>query len=68
MIPISITYIVLFSFTQIISKQVDKVWIQCDETEEGIATDLMEAGISKEDIVLGFRYPKVRKYTGFAVA
>ncbi|WP_275576584.1 element excision factor XisI family protein [Microcystis aeruginosa] len=22
----------------------------------------------KEDIVLGFRYPKVRKYTGFAVA
>ncbi|WP_242034497.1 MULTISPECIES: element excision factor XisI family protein [Microcystis] len=25
-------------------------------------------GIPKEDIVLGFRYPKVRKYTGFAVA
>jgi hypothetical protein len=42
--------------------------IHCDETEEGIATDLMEAGIPKEDIVLGFRYPKVRKYTGFAVA
>jgi len=30
--------------------------------------DLMEAGIPKEDIVLGFRYPKIRKYTGFAVA
>jgi len=29
---------------------------------------LMEAGIPKEDIVLGFRYPKIRKYTGFAVA
>ena len=51
-----------------LSLVVDKVWIQCDETEEGIATDLMEAGIPKEDIVLGFRYPKIRKYTGFAVA
>jgi len=51
-----------------ISLLVDKVWIQCDETEEGIATDLMEAVIPKEDIVLGFRYPKIREYTGFAVA
>jgi len=51
-----------------ISLSVDKVWIQCDETEEGIATDLMEAGIPKEDIVLGFRYPKLRQYTGFAIA
>lgn len=46
----------------------DKVWIQYDDTEEGVATDLMAAGISKEDIVLGFRHPKVRQHTGFAVA
>ena len=45
-----------------------KVWIQSDETEEGIASDLVEAGIPKEDIVLGFRHPKVRPYTGFAVS
>jgi hypothetical protein len=46
----------------------DKIWIQYDDTEEGIATDLLEAGIPKEDIVLGFRHPKIREYTGFAVA
>lgn len=46
----------------------NKVWIQYDDTEEGVATDLMAAGISREDIVLGFRHPKVRQHTGFAVA
>lgn len=45
----------------------NKIWIQFDDTEEGIATDLMEAGVSKDDIVLGFRHPKLRQYTGFAV-
>jgi hypothetical protein len=45
----------------------DKIWIQYDDTEEGIATDLLKAGVPKEDIVLGFRHPKVRKYTSFAV-
>jgi hypothetical protein len=45
-----------------------KVWIQYDDTEEGVATDLVAAGICKEDIVLGFRHPKVRQHTGFAVA
>ena len=39
-----------------------------DDTEEGVATDLLEAGVPKEDIVLGFRHPKVRQHTGFAVA
>jgi len=28
----------------------------------------MAAGVSKEDIVLGFRHPKVRQHTDFAVA
>ncbi len=46
----------------------NKVWIQSDDTEEGVATDLMAAGISREDIVLGFRHPKIRQHTGFAVA
>jgi XisI protein len=45
-----------------------KVWIQIDGTEDGIAADLIQAGIPKEDIVLGFHEPEVRKYTGFAVA
>ena len=46
----------------------NKIWIQYDDTEEGVATDLMEAGIPKEDIILGFRHPKLRQYTGFAVS
>ena len=38
----------------------DKVWIQQDGTEEGIACDLEAAGIPKQDIVLGFHPPDVR--------
>ena len=45
----------------------NKIWIQFDDTEEGVATDLMAAGVPKEDIILGFRHPKLRQYTGFAV-
>ncbi|MEN8221131.1 MAG: element excision factor XisI family protein [Pseudomonadota bacterium] len=43
----------------------DKIWIQYDGTEEGIAVD---KGVPKETIVLGFRPPELRSYTGFAVA
>ncbi|KJH71530.1 XisI protein [Aliterella atlantica] len=46
----------------------DKIWIQYDDTEEGIATDLIAAGVPKENIVLGFRHPRIRQHTGFAVA
>lgn len=45
-----------------------KIWIQEDNTEEGIATDLEAAGISKDQIVLGFRHPDLRPYTEYAVA
>lgn len=44
----------------------DKVWIQYDGTEEGIAYDLEEAGIPKKQIVLGFHDPAVWSYTGYA--
>jgi hypothetical protein len=45
-----------------------KIWIQRDGTEDGIATALVDEGIPKEHIVLGFRSPSLRKHTGFAVA
>ena len=45
-----------------------KIWIQRDGTEHGIATDLLEAGVPKDHIVLAFRPPDIRKYTEFAVA
>ncbi len=43
-----------------------KLWIQHDGTEEGVALDLVAAGIPKEQIVLGFRPLSERKYTEFA--
>lgn len=46
----------------------DKVWIQRDGTEDGIALDLENAGIPKENIVLGFKPPEIRPLTGYAFA
>ncbi|MCP6758018.1 MAG: XisI protein [Fischerella sp. CENA71] len=44
-----------------------KLWIQHDGTEEGVAVDLVTAGIPKEQIVLGFRTLEQRKHTEFTV-
>jgi len=46
----------------------DKIWIQYDGTEDGVAAEFVEAGIPKENIVLGFRPPEIRPHTGFAVS
>lgn len=45
----------------------DKIWIQRDGTEDGIARELENAGVPKEDIVLGFHPPDVRPFTEYAV-
>ena len=45
-----------------------KVWIQHDGTEDGIANELLQAGIPHEHIVLAFHHPHKRKYTPFAVS
>ena len=45
-----------------------KFWIQKDGTEDGIAMDLMNAGIPKERIVLAFQHPGRRQYGEFAVS
>ena len=39
-----------------------------DGTEEGLATQLRQAGIPPTNIVLGYRLPEVRKHTEYAVA
>lgn len=44
----------------------NKFWIEEDWTEDGIATDLVRAGVPKEDIVLAFHEPKIRQYTDFS--
>jgi hypothetical protein len=46
----------------------NKIWIQYDDTEEGIANDFIAAGVPAQDIVLAFRHPKIRPYTNFAVS
>ena len=45
-----------------------KIWIQHDGTYDGIANALVEAGIPRDRIVLAFKPPDIRQYTGFAVS
>lgn len=42
-----------------------KIWIQHDGTAPGVALDLVEAGVPRKDIVLGFRPAEVRPHTGY---
>ncbi|MEA5500008.1 XisI protein [Limnoraphis robusta Tam1] len=46
----------------------EKIWIESDGTETGIALELLELNIPKEDIVLGFIRPKSRHLTYFSIA
>lgn len=46
----------------------EKVWVQRDDTDRGITYDLVESGIPKDRIVLGFQEPRVRQFTGYAAA
>jgi hypothetical protein len=45
----------------------DKIWIHRDGLEDGIANELVKAGIPKTQIVLGFHPPNILPYTEFAV-
>ncbi len=45
----------------------EKIWLQLNTTEDDITLDLMELGIAKDDIVLGFHSPYMRQFTEFAV-
>ena len=46
----------------------DKVLIQYDGTPNGVAEELVEAGIPRDHIVLAFKHPDARKYTDYAPA
>ncbi len=48
--------------------QNDKLWIQHDGTEDGVADELASAGVPKQSIVLAFRPASLRAHTEFAVA
>ena len=53
------------SYTEIID---GKIWVQRDDTEDGVTYDLEEAGIPKDKIVLDFHPLHLRPHTGYAVA
>jgi hypothetical protein len=44
-----------------------KIWIEQNMTEMRIAQKLVEKGVEKENIVLGFQAPEMREYTDYAV-
>ncbi len=48
--------------------QEGKIWIEWDGTEYGVAQELIDAGVPKEDIVLAFYHPENRARTEFTVA
>ena len=45
-----------------------KIWIQHDGTGDGIANELLAAGVPHKKIVLAFHHPHKRKHTLFAVS
>ncbi|NES63983.1 MAG: XisI protein [Okeania sp. SIO2D1] len=45
----------------------EKIYIEEDWTESGIANELLRENVPKEDIVLAFHDPETRKLTDFAV-
>jgi XisI protein len=44
-----------------------KIWIQHNGTERDPAQELVEMGVPKSDIVIGFHSPFKRKFTEYAV-
>ena len=45
-----------------------QIWIQHNATDLELAKALVELGVSKSDIVLGFQSPFMRRHSGYGVA
>lgn len=43
-----------------------KIWVQHNMTEMRIAQELVNRGVAKDQIVLGFQDPNMRQYTEYA--
>ncbi|MCC3415925.1 MAG: XisI protein [Microcoleus sp. PH2017_29_MFU_D_A] len=46
----------------------NKLWIEHDGTEDGVAYELMAAGIPQADIVLAFKLPELQKVRSGAIS
>ena len=44
-----------------------KIWIQVNNTELDIGQDLVDVGVPKEDIVVGFQPLYMRQFSGYAI-
>ena len=44
-----------------------KIWIQWNGTEDDLAKELVDLGVPKKDIVIGFHTPYMRQFTDYAV-
>jgi hypothetical protein len=45
-----------------------KIWIEADETDQGFANVLLRAGVPRQDIVLAFHPPELRRLSEFSPA
>jgi XisI protein len=45
----------------------EMMWIQYDGTEVGVANELVDRGVPKENIVLAYHSQFIRQYDGFAL-
>nr|WP_309741124.1 XisI protein [Chamaesiphon sp. OTE_20_metabat_361] len=45
-----------------------KIWIQQNMTDVDVGQELVDMGVSKQDIILGLHPPYKRPYTGYGVA
>ena len=45
-----------------------KIWVEADETDQGFADVLVRAGVPREDIVLAFHPPELRRLSEFSRA
>ncbi len=45
-----------------------KIWLQLNNTEMDVCQELVDRGVPKEDIVIGFQPPFLRQYSGYAIA
>jgi hypothetical protein len=45
----------------------NKIWLQYNGTEIDIAQQLVDLGVPKSDIILGFQAPYRRPYTDYAI-
>ncbi len=45
-----------------------KIWIEADETDQGFANVLLSAGVPRQDIVLAFHPPELRRLSEFSAA